>query len=290
MEKKAKSKMFGALLCSSLFIVGYSITAKKPKKYGNKQLNAEQPIAVQGAMDVEISALLNEMNDYKEEKHGSYTFYVGKIGDIPVVVSRTEIGMVHAAASTTLLIEKYQPRIIINQGTAGGHDPNLRVFDTVIGTEVINIGNLRTEYLEEAQGMKPDAWIFMPTRMMENGKEKQYDSFQSDPELIKIALSVADKYKYGTVVEGKVGSADFWNREIDRIHWFHENAGTSVEEMEAAAAAQVAKGYNIPYLSVRTVSNSEVSVDDIEDLDTAGQYGAEFAVEIVKAIGFKKQA
>ena len=285
MKKIAKSKMFGALLCSSLCIVGYSFTAKKLKKCGIKQMNTEQPIAVQGAMDVEISALLNEMNVYKEEKHGNYTFYVGKIGDIPVVVSKTGIGMVHAAASTTLLIEKYHPRTIINQGTAGGHDPNLRVFDTVIGTEVINIGNLRTEYLEEDQGMKPDTWIFMPTRMMENGEERQYESFQSNPELVKIALSVADKYKYGTVVKGKVGSADFWNREIDRIQWFHENAGTSVEEMEAAAVAQVAKGYNIPYLSVRTVSNSEVSGDDIEDLDTAGQYGAEFTVEIVKAMG-----
>ncbi|KAA0942089.1 5'-methylthioadenosine/S-adenosylhomocysteine nucleosidase [Sporosarcina sp. ANT_H38] len=285
MKKIAKSKIFGVLLFSALFIVGCSTAEKKPRESRNRQKNTDQPIAIQGAMDVEVAALLDEMKDYKVEKHGNYTFYVGKIGDIPVVVSKTEIGMVHAAASTTLLIEKYHPKTIINQGTAGGHDPHLHVFDTVIGTEVINIGNLRTEYLGEDQGMKPDTWIFMPTRMMENGEEKQYESFQSDPELVKIALSVADKYKYGKVVEGKVGSADFWNREIDRIHWFHEKAGTSVEEMEAASVAQVAKGYNIPYLAVRTVSNSEVSGDNIEDLETAGQYGAEFAVEIVKAIG-----
>lgn len=285
MKKIAGSKLFGALLFSALIIVGCSTSEKKPRKTRNRQKKTVQPIAIQGAMDVEISALLDEMKNYKEENHGNYTFYVGAIGDTPVVVSRTEIGMVHAAASTTLLIEKYNPKTIINQGTAGGHDPNLHVFDTVIGTEVINIGNLRTEYLEENQGMKPDTWIFMPTRMMENGEEKQYESFQSDPELVKIALSVADKYNHGKVVQGKVGSADFWNREIDRIQWFHENAGTSVEEMEAASVAQVAKGYNVPYLSVRTVSNSEVSEDNIEDLETAGQYCAEFAVEIVKAIG-----
>lgn len=67
---------------------------------------------------------------------------------------------------------------------------------------------------------------------------------------------------------------------VDRIQWFHKNAGTSVEEMEAAAVAQVAKGYNTPYLSIRTISNSEVSGGRIEELKTAGQYCGEFAVEM----------
>lgn len=195
--------------------------------------------------------------------------------------------MVHAAASTTVLIEKYHPKAIINQGTAGGHDPDIHVFDTVIGTEVMNIGRYITEHRDDGEGMNPESWKFDGTGMRENGELKTYESFKSDPKLVKAALSVADKYKHGKVVKGKVGSADVWNREVDRIQWFHEKAGTSVEEMEAAAVAQTAKNYDIPYLSIRTVSNSEVSGDKIEDLETAGKYGAEFAVEIVKAIGKK---
>ncbi|MFS0615168.1 hypothetical protein [Lederbergia ruris] len=74
---------------------------------------------MQGAMDVEVSVLLDAMGDYKEEKYSNYSFYVGEIEELPVVVSRTEVGMVNAAASTTLLIEKYYPKAIINQGTAG---------------------------------------------------------------------------------------------------------------------------------------------------------------------------
>ncbi|WP_242698170.1 hypothetical protein [Bacillus sp. SD088] len=31
--------------------------------------------------------------------------------------------------------------------------------------------------------------------------------------------------------------------------------------------------------------NSEVTDDNIEDLEKAGQYGAEFSIEVVKAIG-----
>ncbi len=39
----------------------------------------------------------------------------------------------------------------------------------------------------------------------------------------------------GEVVEGTIGSADVWNNELDRIQFFHERYGTSVEEMEAAS-------------------------------------------------------
>lgn len=266
------------LLVGCSTAVGKSTETKdKPKK--------EHPIAVQGAMDVEVSEFLKAMGDYKEEKHGNYSFYVGQIDDIPVVVSRTEVGMVNAAASTTLLIEKYQPKVIINQGTAGGHDPNIHVFDTVIGTEVINIGSFRSDHLDAGQGMAPEKWIHMATNIREaDGEKKSYESLTSDPKLVEAANSVADKYQHGKVVEGIIGSGDWWNREIDRIQWFHDNFGTSAEEMEAFAVAQVAHLYDIPYLSLRTISNSEVTDDNIEDLETAGQYGAEFTIEVVKAI------
>lgn len=41
------------------------------------------------------------------------------------------------------------------------------------------------------------------------------------------------RYDKGEVVEGTIGSADVWNNELDRIQFFHERYGTSVEEMEA---------------------------------------------------------
>ena len=40
------------------------------------------------------------------------------------------------------------------------------------------------------------------------------------------------RYDKGEVVEGTIGSADVWNNELDRIQFFHERYGTSVEEME----------------------------------------------------------
>lgn len=52
--------------------------------------------------------------------------------------------MTNAAAATALAIERFHPRAIINQGTAGGHDADLHVMDIVVGTESVNIGAFKT--------------------------------------------------------------------------------------------------------------------------------------------------
>lgn len=290
MDKIFKVRFFHLiLLFFALLVAGCADTspeATEPETDDNdEQEEAASPIAIQGALDVEVSAILDEMGEYEEETHNNYTFYVGEIDDIPIVVSRTEVGMVHAAAATTVLIEKYSPLAIINQGTAGGHDPELDVFDIVIGKKVMNIGMYHTDHLDEGDGIEPKEWKLTPTKMRENGEIEEYDSFTSTSDLVQIASSITDKYEHGKVVEGKIGSADVWNREIDRINWFHEEVGTDAEEMEAAAVVQVAQNNDIPYLSVRIISNSEVADDDTEDLETAGQYGAEFVVDIVREIG-----
>ena len=58
------------------------------------------------------------------------------------------------------------------------------------------------------------------------------------------------------MVEGTIGSADVWNNELDRIQFFHERYGTSVEEMEAASVAQIASQLNVPFLGIRILSNN----------------------------------
>ncbi|HLQ72636.1 MAG TPA: 5'-methylthioadenosine/S-adenosylhomocysteine nucleosidase [Bacillota bacterium] len=297
MQKLFQFKFYFMLIFLALFIVGCSDTTDEESSADTaeetEEVDTEEDatddvpdnlIAIQGALDVEVSAALEQMDDYETEVHDNYTFYVGEIDGTPLVISRTEVGMVHAAASTATLIDTYDPELIINQGTAGGHNPDLDVFDIIIGTEVMNIGMYNTDHLGEGDGIKPKDWEMQPTRMREGDDMEMYDVFESDADLVETALGIADDYENGKVIEGKIGSADVWNREIDRINWFHEEHGTDGEEMEAAAVAQVAQNNDVPYLSVRIISNSEVSDDDTEDLETAGHYCMEFSIEIAKEL------
>src|SRR5262245_41747660 len=103
-----------------------------------------QPIVVQGAMDIEVTKLVERLADAQVDRVGAWTFWRGTVDGYPVVVSKTLKGGANAAAATTLAIERYRPIAILNQGTAGGLDPSLKPHDIVLGTSALNIGAFKT--------------------------------------------------------------------------------------------------------------------------------------------------
>ena len=115
---------------------------------------AERPILIQGPMPIEAEKFAQKLENVKVEKSGNFVFYKGKLDNYPVIVAKTGKGMENTAAATAMAIEKYNPIAIINQGTSGGHDPNLNVFDIVLGKRTTNIGSLKTEIR-----MKTKEWI-----------------------------------------------------------------------------------------------------------------------------------
>ncbi len=232
-----------------------------------------RPIIVQGPMPIEAEKFAEKLSDTEVEESGNFVFYKGTIDDYPVIVTKTSKGMENTAAATALAIEKYNPIAIINQGTSGGHDPNLHVFDIVLGKRTVNIGSMKTESAEENEGMDPSLWKPMDLMASEGSAGEDPDAekiryFDGDVELLAAANAVKDQYEQGKVVEGTIGSADLWNNEVDRINWFHEKYGTSVEEMEGAAAAQISDSYNVPFLGIRILSNNKTN---------NGQYNPETA-------------
>ncbi|WP_411909162.1 5'-methylthioadenosine/S-adenosylhomocysteine nucleosidase [Bacillus sp. RAR_GA_16] len=229
-----------------------------------EQETTERPILVQGPMPIEAEKFAERLEDVTEETSGSFVFYKGTVDDYPVIVAKTGKGMENTAAATAVSIEKYNPLAIINQGTSGGHDPELDVFDIVLGKRTTNTGSLKTVNLNEDEGIKPTEWQPMDLLASEGSAGEDPDAeniryFEGDPDLLAAANAVKEDYQKGKVVEGTIGSADVWNNEIDRINWFHEKYGTSVEEMEGAAGAQIAQAYDVPFLGIRILSNNKVN-------------------------------
>jgi adenosylhomocysteine nucleosidase len=220
-----------------------------------------RPIVVQGAMDIEVKTLVAALDHPIEEHIDGWTFWSGTIGGVPVVVSKTLKGTANAAAATALATGRYRPIAIINQGTAGGHDPALRVSDIVLGATAVNIGAFRTGTRAHGAGSSIDEW--RPLDLLQsdgsagqNPNAWQMRRFTADADLLAAAQRVRDWYTRGRVVDGVIGSSDMWNSELDRIAHFHDEFGTSVEEMETAAAAQVAGLAQVPFLGIRVVSNN----------------------------------
>src|SRR6266849_2452928 len=117
-----------------------------------------RPVVVQGAMDVEIRKLAGAIDNAKEEKVGGWTFWSGTVNGYPVVISTTLKGMENAAAATALASDHYHPVAIINQGTAGGHQPDLHVYDIVLGTSAVNLGSFKTAFRARGEGSNVGEW------------------------------------------------------------------------------------------------------------------------------------
>lgn len=224
----------------------------------------QAPIMIQGPMPIEAEYFASLLDDVQVEHSGNASFYHGRLNGYPVVVVKTGKGLENTAAATAVGIIKYRPRIIINQGTSGGHDPKLHVGDIVLGARSVNAASFKTPKQAKGQGSDPMSWTPMDL-MASEGSAGEGDSaadaqkiryYQGDSKLMALALSVKAKHTSGRVVKGTIGSGDFWNNELDRIAWLHRELGTSVEEMETSAAAQIAHAYHTPLLGIRILSNN----------------------------------
>jgi len=244
------------------------------------------PIVVQGAMDVEIRRLAAAISHPHEETVGGWTFWIGDVDGYPVVVSKTLKGLANAAAATAIAAEHYHPAAIINQGTAGGHQPDLHAGDIVLGDESVNLGSFKTGFRERGRGSEFAEWT--PLDLMRSDGSAGQDPnarrmrrLPADEALLAAARGVGRGYRKGRVVDGVIGSSEIWNSELDRIQRFHDQFGTSAEEMETASAAQIAGLFHVPFLGIRVVSNN-ITNGDAYDPQT-GEACQAFVLDVVKA-------
>jgi adenosylhomocysteine nucleosidase len=226
------------------------------------------------------------LENVREEKVSGWTFWSGTLDGYPVVISKTLKGMSNAAAATALAAERYHPVAIINQGTAGGHVPDLHVYDIVLGTDAVNLGAFKTGYRARGQGSNFADWT--PLDLMrsegsagEDPNARSMRRFRGDEGLLAAARNVRGQYRKGRVVEGVIGSSEIWNSEIDRIQRFHDQFGTTAEEMETASAAQIAGQFQIPFLGIRVLSNN-ITNGGAYDAG-AGDACQEYVYDVVKA-------
>ena len=186
------------------------------------------------AMDVEHRRMLDVMGGKPE----------GRIGNNDIVLWQCGIGKVNAAIGTMNLISKHHPDCIISTGLAGGIDYSLKVMDVVVGKQTCyhdvwcGMGNEKGQ----VQGL--------PTR------------FDADPHLLQVAQDAGSK----TDVNVRIGLMCTGDQFItDR----QQQAAIKAQfpdglacEMESAAIAHTCYLQKVPFLSIRTISDTPGNTDD----------------------------
>ena len=263
-----------ALACgaSTRAIGPASVTAPGP---------ASVDLVIQGAVDAEVMPLIESLSGAARIQVAAWTFWRGRLGGREVVVSRTEVGPINAVAATTLAIRTFHPRFIVNQGTAGATEADLRVFDIVVGEATVDYGAFRAGHADAGKGSDQGAWTPMFHRFRLDGQTPVARRvFPGDA--AALAFVLAQPYERGRVVRGVIGSAFQFNQEVDRLRWIHEKYGAVSEDMESAYAAGAALGFGTPFIAVRIISDSDFYAPGIHP-EAAG-YCARFVARIAGSL------
>lgn len=228
-------------------------------------------VAIIGAMEEEVTLLRKNIKNETVETIAGYEYTVGKMDGVDVVLLRSGIGKVNAALSTTILMQKFAPNYCINTGSAGGSNPALNVGDVVISTEVrhhdVDVTAFGYEY-----GQVPQ----MPA------------AFTADDYLVRIAQECAEEISDVQVVQGLIATGDSFMNNPERVKAVQEKfTDLQAVEMEAAAVAQVAYQFNIPFVIIRSLSDiagKESGISFEQYLDKAAVNSATLVMKIVSAL------
>lgn len=205
------------------------------------------------ASDDELAPFLPIIGDCEIIEKAMLKFYKGTIYGVEVVALFSGVCKVNAAIASQMLVDGFGVDAIINSGVAGGMNPELQIFDTVISTEVC--------YHDVAEDILTEFHPWMNSVF-----------FKADSELIKISKVAANNIKAeGTIYWGRMVTGEAFIKDEGRQEINDKFLPLSVD-METAGIAHVCYVNNIPFLAVRCIT------------DTASHSGNEhFEENIIKA-------
>lgn len=189
------------------------------------------------AGDEELSPFLPMIKDCKTVEKAMLKFYAGRIDSIEVIALFSGVCKVNAAIGTQLLVDLFSADMIINSGTAGGMDPGLDIFDTVISTEVC--------YHDVAPDILTEFHPWMESVF-----------FTADPKLIRLSKTAVKKIRpAGKVIWGRMVTGESFITDEGRQKINQEFAPLTVD-METASIAHVCYVNRIPFLSIRCITDT----------------------------------
>lgn len=213
----------------------------------------DHTILIQGALEEELEQFLSVLLNREEKIIAGYEFYLGKISNQNVILSKTLVGTLNSTIATTLGILNFHPDIVINQGIAGSHSLELHVGDIIIGESCVNINAYKMPLTKKGEGANPFEW-----ELNKRAKDVQF----ADKNLIKkIEKNFSSQEK--KVYRGILGSGDVFNREYDRINWIQNTFHNLSEDMESIGCYTVCNRFSIPCIGIRIISNNELLQEEL---------------------------
>ena len=193
------------------------------------------------AMKEEMQEIKKIMQEIEEIKIKELIFFKGKINNNIIILVEAGIGKVNAARVTQLMIDKFEIERIINVGSAGSANNELKIGDIVIGKRLV-----QHDFDITAFG-HPKGFITNIGQYVESDSELISKMEQT---ILKLSQNEF-KIKIGTIASGDIFCTEPKMKEKIRTKF-----NADAIEMEGAAIAQVCKLNEIPFIVIRSISDN----------------------------------
>lgn len=230
----------------------------------------EKSIGIIAAMKEEMQEIKNIMTDIEEIRYKNVIFYKGKLISKDCILVQSGVGKVNAARTTQLLIDKFDIKEVINVGSAGGIKDNINYGDIIIGKELVQHDFDITAF----------------------GHDKGYitdlgKTFYSNQELVNKSYDVMKKISNNqyNIYIGNVASGDKFFTDMSETEIIVKEFNSDCVEMEGAAIAQVCHLEEVPFICIRSISDSPNGNNNVEFdkyLQMASKRCADFLEEFMK--------
>lgn len=195
------------------------------------------------AMDKEILPVLSSIGkEIKREQKGCFNVFAYELYGKNIYLVRSGIGEIFASAATQMLISEYNVDVIMNFGVCGSLIKSVGVFDTVIASGVVHYDFDLTGIDNVLVGQYPN---------------EQSPVIKTDENLLSVCKKVMPNSEVVICASADKFVSD--NEIKDRLH---NTFGAKVCDMESAGVLLTAKGYNIPCVIIKAVSDGEGGAEE----------------------------
>jgi adenosylhomocysteine nucleosidase len=210
-------------------------------------------IGVVCGIEIEANSLRMNLSDLELAIHKGRQFYSGDFSFERVAIVVTGPGKTLVASGTQLLIDLYQPRLVVGYGCAGAINHDRKIGEIVLATDAIEHDVDTHEVGDVARA-------------------------QAEPERVQnllVALTESPRVS-SLVASGSVisGDGDIRSRAHKQRLW--ERFGAQTVDWETASIARVADLCGVPWLSARVIS-------DLAEEDMAKEY-SENVVRVLREL------
>jgi len=208
-------------------------------------------IALLCSVQAEAQLLLSRIEATRSKLPGTKSIIEGTLGGKQVLLCVGGMGKVNAAHAATLLLSQFTPSALIIFGIGGAYPSSgAQIGDIAVAKEEI----AGDEGVLTGDGFKDAEYIGIP--LVKTTSSVMYATYPAPDDLLKRSLhALKSRQNTATVHAGTFVTLSACTGTAARAAELEQRYHGLCENMEGAAAAQVAELHGVPWLELRGISN-----------------------------------